>query len=245
MAKTAEIISLLNEFAPLNTAQDWDNSGWQVNFDSQNVNKIMLALTVTKEVVSQAIESNCDFILSHHPVFFEPVKKIEEKYILDAIENKIQIFSMHTNLDVANGGTTDVLAQKAGFKNCESYNDFVRVKHLDNAVLLDDFILNLKIALNLEKVKVINNNRVSSVKSVAFCAGSGGSFISQLKNSKIDLYITGDVKYHEAIDAENLAVLDIGHFDSEKFVSEIFKGILKGTDVEIVVANEKNIWQIV
>lgn len=245
MAKTSQIIALLEDFAPLNTAQSWDNSGWQINLGIDDVKKIMTVLTVTEDVVSQAIKEGCDFILSHHPLFFEPIKKIEDKFISEAIKNNIQIYSSHTNLDVANGGTSDILAKMAGFTKVEVVNDFLRSYTFNKEIRLEDFVYKLKNDLSLENIKLINNKNLGMVKTVAFCAGSGGSFISLIKNSKIDIYITGDVKYHEAIDAESLIVLDIGHFESEKYVTDIFKHILRKINVEIVTADEKNIWQIV
>lgn len=245
MVKTSQIIALLEEFAPANTAQAWDNSGWQVNLENQSVNKIMVALTANEDVVNQAVSTGCDFILTHHPVFFDPIKTIEDKFIIDAIKNNIQIYSSHTNLDIARGGTSDTLAKMAGFNKVEIYNDFVKYQSLNKGMSLEDFISKLKTDLGLETLNLINNQNVQAVKTIAFCAGAGGSFISQVKNSKIDLYITGDVKYHEAIDAGKLVVLDIGHFESEKYVTDIFKYVLRKLDVEIVVADEKNIWQIV
>lgn len=245
MAKTTEVLDFLNKFAPLESAQHWDNSGWQVNFGNPEVNKIMAALTVTEDVVQQAIDANCDFILSHHPVFFEPIKKIAEKHILEAIKHRIQIYSMHTNLDIALGGTSDMLAQKLGFQSVQIYNDFVRTASYEDYVPLDGLIQKVKEQFALDSLKVINNNKVEKVKTVAFCAGSGGNFISALKNSKIDLYVTGDVKYHDAIEAENLVVFDVGHFESEKYVADIFKNVLRETGVEVVAAKEENIWHIV
>lgn len=245
MAKISQIISLIEDFAPLNTAQAWDNSGWQVNLGMEDAKKIMTTLTVTEDVVNQAIKEGCDFILSHHPVFFDPIKKIEDKFILDAIQNNIQIYSAHTNLDIANGGTSDILAKMAGFNKIEIVNDFVRSFTFNKEVRLGDFISKLKNDLKLKNVNLINNKDIETLKTAAFCAGSGGSFISSIKNSKIDIYITGDVKYHEAIEAGSLIVLDIGHFESEKYVTDIFKHILRKINVEVVAADEKNIWQIV
>lgn len=245
IVQTSQIISLLEEFAPKNTSQVWDNSGWQINLGNQSVNKILVALTVTEDVVNQAVEEGCDFILSHHPVFFDPIKKIEDKFILTAIQNNIQVYSVHTNLDVAKGGTSDTLAKMSGFNKTESYNDFVKFQSLSKDMNLDDFISKLKKDLDIKNLKLINNKNVKSVKTIAFCAGAGGSFISDVKNSKIDVYITGDVKYHEAIEAESLVVIDIGHFESEKYVTDIFKKILKKADVEIIVANEENTWEII
>ncbi len=245
MAKTAEIIALLEEFAPISTSQPWDNVGWQINFANPEVNKVILCLTVTESVVKQAISENCDFILSHHPVFFDPIKKIADKYVLDAIKKGIQIYSVHTNIDVAMGGTSDMLAAKLGFFELQFINEFIRYKNFDHEINVNDFVYRMKNDLNINNLRVVNKENVETFKSIAFCAGSGGSFIPEIKKFNIDLYVTGDVKYHDALVADKLVVVDIGHFDSEKFVTEIFRNILQKTNVEIIIANEEDIWKTV
>ncbi len=245
MVKTLELINVLNKFAPLDTAQHWDNSGWQIDLAASEVNKVMLSLNISAEVVSQAIESGCDFILSHHPLFFDPIKKINSAAIIDAIKNNIQIYSMHTNLDVATGGTTDTLVSKLNLGDAEKFDDFVRIVKLDKPMNVNELIKKIKGSLNLNELKVVNDSKVSSIQKIALCAGSGGGLVKELNSTDIDLYITGDVKYHEVLEASDLLVFDIGHYDSEKFVVEIFRNVISTLDVEIVVANEKNIWKTV
>lgn len=243
MEKVAEIIESIEKFAPLNTAAEWDNSGWQINLDIKETNKIFLTLNVNTNIVEQAIDNNCDLIISHHPLIFTPLAKIQGGFITKAIQNKIQIYSAHTNLDVATGGTTDKLAQKAGFEDCLPLNEYVKYKFLEEEILLESFIEDLKKNLCLEDLRLTNWRNKQKIKSIAFCAGSGSSFVEEVKYKGIDLYITADIKYHDALDADKLILLDIGHFNSEKFVCEIFKDILKEKRVEVVVAHEKNVWQ--
>lgn len=243
MAKVADIIGSIEQFAPLNTAAEWDNSGWQINLDIEEANKVLLALNVDENVVNQALENNCDLIISHHPLIFTPLSKIQVGFITKAIQNKIQIYSAHTNLDIANGGTTDKLAEKAGFKDCLPLNDYVKYKILDEEMSIEIFIEDLKKNLSIEDLRLTNWHNKDKFKSIAFCAGAGSSFVDEVKEKGIDLFITADIKYHDALDANQLILFDIGHFNSEKFVSEIFTGILKEKRVEIIVADEKNVWQ--
>lgn len=243
MVNVAEIVSAIEEFAPLNTAAEWDNSGWQINLGNSQTKKILLALNIDNNIVGQAIAQNCDLIISHHPLLFAPLMKIEDECIINAIQNNIQVYSAHTNLDVVKGGTTDTLAQKAGFLGCSCMNDFVRYKFLDEKLSLGGFIDDLKRNLKINEIRLINQNNKPEFKSVAFCAGSGASFIQEVKKFNIDLFITADVKYHDSIDAQDLIVIDAGHFESEKFVSEIFRNILREKNVEIIIADEKNTWQ--
>ena len=67
MVNIDEVIKVLENFAPLETAQSWDNSGWQINLGKKQANKVLLCLSVTPKILSQAIENGCDFIISHHP----------------------------------------------------------------------------------------------------------------------------------------------------------------------------------
>ena len=89
----------IENFAPLNLAEEWDASGWVVDVhDKSQVQKVMICLTVTDDVVQQARENGCDMIVSHHPLFFVPFEYKD-----------INIYCAHTNLDRVQGGTTDEL----------------------------------------------------------------------------------------------------------------------------------------
>lgn len=235
--KVQEIINLIENFAPLETQARWDNSGWQVNLGKETCSKIMTALTVTEEVICQAEKKGCDLILSHHPLIFEPLKKIESKIIINTIQKGIQIYSAHTNLDLAPGGTTDVLAEKCGFKDGYIICEFIKAFNLDKEEDIESLQNQIKEKLSLDCLKAVNFCNKKKIKTVAFCAGAGGSEIKEVNQYGIDLYITGDVKYHDALEATNLAVFDIGHFHGEQYTGEIFRKIL-GEKFEIVNAEE-------
>lgn len=242
MAKTADIIGLIENFAPLETMENWDNSGFQVNLHQEEVSKVLLALNVTENSVNQAIMQGCDMIISHHPLIFSPLKNIEEPFILKAIQNNIQIYSAHTNLDKAKGGTTDKLIEKLGFDNPKSFNDFVKTIELEEPLKLFEIAERVKIALAIPFIKVAANTD-KAISKIAIGAGSCGGFIPDFSGQDIDLFITGEVKYHEALEVQDIAVFDLGHFYSEKYVTEIFKDILEKLNIEIVIADEDDIWK--
>jgi len=244
MAKTAEIIALIEEFAPLETMEEWDNSGFQVNLHREETNKVLLALNVTENTINQAISQGCEMIISHHPLIFSPLRKIEEPFVINAIKNNIQIYSAHTNLDKAKGGVTDKFIEKLGYKNPKSFNEFVKTVELEETCSILSVVEKVKETLGVPAIKIAGDIN-KEVKKIAFGAGSCGSFISDLKNGDVDLFITGEVKYHEALEAQDIAVFDLGHFYSEKYVTEIFKNILEKLNLEIVVANEEDIWKFV
>ena len=115
-----EIVKRIEEFAPLETQEAWDASGWIVDLEEPEINKVMFALTVTEDVLEQAVKNGCDMIISHHPMFFVPWKYCN-----------INIYCAHTNLDKAQGGTTDLIL-KALHLQGKKYNDFVRIVELEN-----------------------------------------------------------------------------------------------------------------
>jgi len=239
MYNIKKITEKIEKFAPLETCAEWDNSGWQINLGKDDCKKIMTALTVTEDVVKQAILNNCDFILSHHPIIFEPLKRIEPGIIVDLINNGIQVYSAHTNLDLAKNGTTYTLAKKCGFDRIEETDGFLCGTTCD--IDIDDFAELIKQKLDLDSLKIINVNDKKRAKSICFCAGAGGGEIPLADGKGYDLYVTGEVKFHEAFETKNCVVFEVGHFDSEKYVGEIFKGILDD-EYEIIEANEKRPW---
>ena len=214
-----EIVRKIEEFAPLETQEKWDASGWIVELANNEVNKIMFALTITDKVFEQAITQNCDMIISHHPLFFVPLEY-----------RKINMYCAHTNLDRAEGGTTDLIINKLGFK--KSYNDdFVRVVELEKPISVEE--LKNKLLKISPKLRYVNNYDAQEVQTIGFCAGSGSEFIGQT-----DAFVTGDLKFHTALDARKV-VFDIGHFESEIFAPELLREIT-GVGEKGVIANEKS-----
>lgn len=213
-----ELVSKIEKIAPLDTQESWDCSGWIIDGENSNVEKVMLALTVTDDVINQARDKKCDMIISHHPIFDVPVSYRD-----------IQIYASHTPMDKATGGTTDTLIKELGFKKPAVENDFVRIIHTNISV--DELKTKLK---SLSKnVREVNNKRITTIKSIGFCAGSGSEFINM---TDVDAFVTGDVKYHTAVETDKV-IFDIGHFESEILILKVFSDIL-GIDVEF--ADEKS-----
>ncbi len=216
-----EIVQKIEAFAPLETQEKWDMSGWLIDTANSNVTKIMFALTITDNVLHQAFEQNCDMIISHHPLFYVPLKY-----------KNINMYCAHTNLDRAEGGTTDTLIKELGFKKTRT-EDFVRIVEFENPISIED--LRLRLLKISPKLRYINNLGTKEIKSVGFCAGSGSEFLSE---TNTDAFVTGDLKFHTALDAKP-AVFDIGHFESEIFAPKILKEITEVGE-KGVIADEKS-----
>ena len=245
MIKTDYIISKIEKYASLNLSESWDNSGWQIDLGHDYTNKVLVALSLTKDVLEQAITNDCDLIITHHPLIFNPIKKINNPLILEAIKNNICVYCAHTNLDKTYGSTTDALCGVLGLQNLVTVEDYIKIAHLKDELALEQLIQNVKQSMNLEQVKLINPNNIDIVKNIAICAGGGGSFIDKLRNYDVDVYITGDIKFHKALEVEGFAVIDIGHFESELPVLPLIQGLIAKTKVEVMIAKEEKPWVMV
>ena len=222
-----EIIRKIENFAPVESAEAWDCVGFMVETNRENVYRIMICLTVTEAVVAQARRQECDMIISHHPLFEVPIAWSD-----------IDIYSAHTNMDKAKGGTTDTIIDSLYLEDykIEFEHEFLRMIDFRKDVPIDEFIDMFRgLAPN---VRYINNKRVESVKKVAFCAGSGSEFITDAKALGVDALVTGDLKFHTALDAD-IVVVDMGHFESEIIIRPVFRNLI-GNGIEVIYAEEKS-----
>ena len=126
MIKCQVAMDALEKIAPRYLAEDWDNVGLMTGSPAQAVHKIFVCLDVTQDVVFRAIEAGCNMIVSHHPLIFKPIKNLRSdlpqgKLLQSILENHLIVFSAHTNLDIADGGVNDVLAEKIGLKNLQPF----------------------------------------------------------------------------------------------------------------------------
>ena len=209
-----EIAKKIENFAPLELAESWDCSGWGVDSSVSEIEKVMLCLTVTDDIVKQAKGQNCQMIISHHPLFFVPLAWKD-----------INIYSAHTNMDRAIGLE----------KSC-NIGDFTRLVKLDKEIDIKDFAnLLKKISPNL---RYVNNSNKQKIKQIAFCAGSGSEFIQEAFEYGADALVTGDLKFHTALDSP-IILFDLGHFESEIMVLDVFEKILNSS-VCIIKAKEKS-----
>ena len=226
----------LENFAPLNLAESWDNSGWQIKIDeSIDINKVLLTISVTLDVINFAIDNDYKFIVAHHPVIFPNIKKIDNKILINALKNNIQIYSLHTNLDKI--ATSKIFAALFDFNNIININDYVIVEE-DANIDINDLIFKIKQKLCIKNFISYNFNPSKKFyNKVAFCAGSGGDFISELDDN-IDLYITSDIKYHQSLEKPNLTIFDVGHLHSEKPVLNCLKKLIQNENLDVKIYNE-------
>lgn len=231
IAKISDVISLMERLAPLSLAEQWDNVGLQVGQRDWPVRKILVALDPAVDVVAEACKNNVDLLITHHPLIFKPLKSIDfttpiGSMIQMAVLHKMALFVAHTNLDSAAEGVNDTLAHRIGIKNLkvlgeckENGQGLGRIGELEKSTDLFSFALKIKKNLGLKSVKVAGEPGLK-VKKAAVCSGSGSGMMEDFFSSGAQVYISGDLKYHDARDVEavNLGLIDIGHFESERLI---------------------------
>lgn len=353
----------MEQWAPLKYAEDWDNPGLQVGDRQKEIHKVMVALTPGEAAVKAAVEAKADLLLTHHPLIFKPVKQINSdtatgRILLNLIQNDMNLYCAHTNLDIASGGVNDVLANvlqlqqvqpladlvqeviyykvvvfvPVGYEEvvrqamCDAgagcignystctfqargtgtflpaentnpflgevgqleYADEYRLETIVPQPVLPAVIKAMETVHPYEEVaydvfRLENNGPVrgigrigqlaapmsmadflaftgqqlqcnhltyqgdlqKNVQRVALCGGSGISYLKAAKKAGADVYVTGDMKYHDGQLASELGmnVIDAGHFGTERLITEAMADFVRQQGVDCVVFQEEDYLQ--
>ena len=343
--KISEVLSFLEEKYPLHYQEDFDNCGVQCGDKDREITGVLVCFEMSEETIDEAIRRNANLVISHHPLILrkgifkiEPTNRVG-RIICKALEHRMVLYSMHTNLDSAEGGVNDTFASKLGLDNVKvlspipaglckiaffvpaDYAEHVcaalfevgcgklgnyehcaykvagrgtfrptdgaspfigtngetetvveeriemvfpshlqkkvvaalyaahpyeepafdlfrlentnckvglgRIGDLPTSVSAEDFLLKLKEIFGLQMIRFYGDLR-GSIRRVAVLGGGGSSFIGQAMAAGADVYVTGDVKYHDFHSADRkMLIVDIGHFESEHFIKEIIFKELK------------------
>jgi len=247
MVCVRDVMAKMEELAPINLAGSWDNVGLLVGNESRQVKRIMVMLDADVDTIDEAIANNVDLIITHHPILLKPINKVTDDKLIKLIENGISLYSAHTNLDNANGGVNDVLAQKLRLDNVGNFllvENSELIGRIGNVAecTLEEFIKTVKVALNCKVVRCVGN-KDTIIRKVGVCGGGGADFIPMAKASGCDVYVTGDVKYHQAQVANEigLCIIDAGHFETENIICSVLADYLKDIfkEVEVLTSNRK------
>ncbi len=342
--KISTIAAALEETAPLKLQESYDNSGLLIGSYQQEIDKALIALDVTGEVLDEAIREQCQLVIAHHPMIFKGIKKITDnsstgRLVIKAIENKIAVYAIHTNLDNYSQGVNYKLAEKLGlrntsilkpgisdlkklvtfcpvaqlgevrsamfaagaghignysscsfsspgtgsFKALEGANPFVGEQgklHEESEIRIETIVpayrlsrvLKAMIAAHpyeevaydvypldnsdpttgagltgelpsaeepvafLEEIKKILGTPFlrhsplikRKLKKVAICGGSGSFLIDAAHSAGADIFITGDIRYHEFFEHHGqMTIVDAGHYETEQFTKDLLYEILK------------------
>lgn len=236
MTKVSDIVQAMNRFAPVELAESWDNVGLLVGNSNRDVSKIIVMLDLDENGLKEALDVGADMIVTHHPFIMSGLKAVTDPVILDLIENKISVCSMHTNLDCADSGVNQVLAETLGLEEIEPvmFGDFIARGGIVGKCGLGVFMAQVKRALNINSLRYVGDKE-TPVEKVCVVGGSGGDFIEEASNQGFDTMVTADVKYHQAQLAEKfgISVIDAGHFETEnpviykvaRYLREVFEDV--------------------
>lgn len=238
----------MNNWAKPSLIDTWDNTGFQIGNEGKQVEKILISLDLDRVVLEKAIKEGYHMIITHHPLIFKPMKSIttndyKEKLIYDLIRNDIVVYNAHTNLDQVENGVSHELGRILGLKDTEvlhctdpdGKHGYGRVGNMEARDLMD-YVEKIKISLGIKELIVYGDvNR--KVGKIAVCGGAGADFIYDAYKSGADVYITGDIKYHEAqLGAEyGLTIIDPGHFNTEKIILPVIKEYIKENSSDLVI----------
>ena len=227
MSTTVGIVyDLIKEYAPEELAFDGDNVGLLVGSKEDVLTGIVFAVDVNIDSIEMAKEIGANLIISHHPVIFGGMKEITDKtatgkVLLTAIKNGINIICAHTNLDAADEGVSQTLAEIAGLNNIYTPNhtNLMRVGELEKEISTKDFVEKLKDRLNINSV-YISKNYPESVKSIAVVSGRGCSLLYEAKSTNADIFLLGEIKHENAVYAEilDVCVISCGHHETEVII---------------------------
>ena len=237
--KISEIASVIERFAPLAWQESYDNAGLVVGRPDQEVHRALLAVDVTEEVLDEAEREGCDLVITHHPIIFHPLKRLNsstpvERCVERAIRSGIALYACHTNLDSAPHGMSWRLAQQLGVGELELLEPSTKgegvgfgvVGNLAEGVDTLEYLRMVKERLAIGAVRHSDpTGRV--VRRVAICTGAGASLMAEARRAGADLYLTADLKYNDFMTPDGaFTVADIGHFESEYCAIEILFDIL-------------------
>lgn len=234
--KILEIYKFLDTLSPFELQESWDNSGLLVGDFSIDVKKVVLSIDVDENLIDSL--DNDTLLITHHPLIFGGLKQLEfNKYpanlLQKMIKKNISNIAMHTNFDQTHLNefvATEILGYKISQKD-----GFVAYLEVDED--FDTFSKKVALAFGLSHTKCVKCN--DRVKRVALTTGSGCSL---MRSIKADCFLTGDVKYHDAMEAKSikLSLIDIGHYESERFFAQILEKHLKNLGLEVIISLSDN-----
>lgn len=251
------VLNALQTIAPLEFAESWDNVGLLIGNRSRNISRVMTCLTLSATTLQEAIESNIELIVCHHPIPFKPLSKITDdtttgKLLIGAIEAGIAVYSPHTAWDNAATGINQQLATILQLEAIQPLQAFAQgVSSNENLgvgrygrLCVPSTIESVfdRIRTAIPSAQIRHTHAAKHVLSkIGIVCGSGGSMLSLVARRGCDSMLTGEATYHQCLEAESLgiAMLMIGHHASESFAMTNLASQLQALLPEIQVSTSQ------
>ncbi len=251
-----EYISKIEEKFPPILQQSYDNSGIQIEGPNVELHNVLITLDVTEQAIERAIQTDAQMILSHHPIFFHPLKSIRSdnfigRIVYAAIMNSLTVYSCHTNYDAAIGGLNDILAMRLELKECrplvkiDEYGNGIGRTGFVRKMPIEEFVNFVREKLEVDHVKFAPVGNVE-IEKIAICSGSGGDFLKNAIDAGADLYITGDLSYHEISQAvqSGLSIIVVDHDETEKFFEDGMIEFSRDLGFKVTRYHERFYWTL-
>ncbi len=244
MTAIRDIFTALCGIAPLELQMEFDNAGFQIGRTEREVHRVLLALDATDAVVEEAEELGAELIVTHHPLLFSPLRSLTDldpvqRRALTLAEKGIGLISMHTNLDIAEGGVNDVLIRLIGAEPEEALDEGCgRIGTLPQTMELSAFLKVCKQCLHVPALRFADGGK--AVRRIAVMGGAGAGSLECAVKAGCDTYVTADIKYHQFQHAAELGLnlIDADHFYTENPVISALAGQLAAQfpDVEFQIS---------
>lgn len=226
-----EIVKELDRIAPFATQMDFDNAGLLVGDGDRTISKALVCLDITPDVVAQAQKIGAELIVSHHPVIFRPLKRLEGgsvPYLLARAD--ICAVSVHTNYDFAPRGVNFHLAQALGLADLQGLAGGEVPEAIFGTLPREmepvEFARWVRQAIGADGVTLVDGGR--SIRTVGLCGGAGGEYIFEAAG-RVDAFVTGEMKHHEQLFAKSAGITAVvgGHFATERLAMEPLRAHLQ------------------
>jgi len=230
--KVGDIVSALEVFAPLDIQENWDNSGLLIGSPEDEIHGVLVGFDCTPELIDQAVEKGCDMVVTHHPLIFKGIRRINAQdpvgaAVMKAVRKGVAVYAAHTTADKVMAGVSGAMARRLGLADVEFLEPGPEgfglgcVGNWERPLTGPEALAFVKEKFHL---KVIRSSKPleGPIRRVALLGGSGGGEIGLALRAGAQLYITADVSYHNFFTPEGFMVMDIGHFESEVEIVDIF-----------------------
>jgi len=232
--KVRDITAALEAFAPLSIQEGWDNSGLCIGNPEDEVHGVLLGFDCTPELIDEAVARGCDMVVTHHPLIFRGLKRIQggdpvSDAVIKAVRAGVAVYAAHTTADKVIAGVSGAMARRLGLQDIALMEDeggfgLGAVGTLPQPMNGEEAVAYVKEKFGLQVVRT--SCPVARVEKVAVCGGSGSSEIDAARATGAQLYISGDISYHHFFTPEGFMVMDIGHFESEVDIVEILSKVI-------------------
>ena len=233
--RVGDITQALEQFAPLCIQEGWDNSGLCIGAPEDEVHGVLLGFDCTPELIDEAVAKGFDMVVTHHPLIFRGLKRIQggepvTDAVIKAVRAGVAVYAAHTTADKVIAGVSGAMARRLELGDIVLMEDeggygLGAVGTLPRPMTGEEAIAYVKEKFGLKTVRA--SKPVARVEKVAMCGGAGASEIDAARATGAQLYISGDISYHHFFTPEGFMVLDIGHYESEVDIVEILFKVIR------------------